>query len=659
MSSLTEQLSAGETAGSLVSRTAAWFSDSGPLQTAVENYSPRDAQASMATAVARAMLQRSSLIVEAGTGTGKSLAYLVPAMLSAGKVIVSTGTKNLQDQLFNKDIPLLLKLVRHPVRVSLLKGRANYLCLHRLKLAQADPALMHRRSGHNPWVSLQNLREWGVRSPDGDLNAGDSPTLDAIPLSRVTSTAENCLGTECPEFSDCFVVKARRRAQEADLVVVNHHLLLADLALREEGFAELLPQADAVILDEAHQLPQVASQFFGARYSYYQLADLARDLRAEIRDAAGDMPGLGHTLGDYEQACAAFGQAVLVRNGREPWAEVGAEARVSQCFLQLEASLGELESAMEDARVRSKGLEQLARRIKELSRFLAELQAEGSDVIRWVERGERNFVIHLTPLDVADNFRQIMQSTPAAWVMTSATLSVEHGFRHFAAQVGADSADELILESPFDFASNALLYLPDIAVEPNHPRYLEAVAQAILPVIAASGGGAFVLCTSLQAVDYLAGYLRQQLEQQIMVQGESSRHLLLESFRNDGNAVLVGTSSFWEGVDVRGPALRLVIIDRLPFAHPGDPILRARLEAIRQQEGNPFQDYQVPQAVIALKQGVGRLIRDTDDRGVVMICDPRIRRRGYGRSFLDSLPAMGRTQDFQKVRQFIEQECAA
>ncbi len=644
----------------LVDRTQAWFGPDGPLQQTLEHYSIRNEQLQMASAVASALESRETLIVEAGTGTGKSLAYLVPALLSGGKVIVSTGTKNLQDQLFRKDLPMLLGLARHPVSLSLLKGRANYLCVHRLKLAQADTRL--HRLASQVYPTLRNLREWGLRSPDGDLNAGDAPNLGAIPLARVTSSTENCLGAECPEYHGCFVVKARRRAQEADIVVVNHHLLLADLALREEGFAELLPDADAVILDEAHQLPQVANQFFGKRYSYYQLADLARDLRAELREHAADMPELRDCLADYEEACARLLQQLAAGNIRQPWLDAVRNTAVRDSVEDFRHTTGEVLQALEPARVRSKGLEQATLRMKAVQNFFLELLEadketdpdKAESLIRWVERGDRNFILHLTPLDIADNFRQIMKATPAAWILTSATLSVDNRFAHFAAQIGADSARELILESPFDYRNNSLLYLPEVGREPNHPAYLQAVAESMLPVIASAEGGAFVLCTSLNAVSFFASYLRGRLPQQVLTQGDTSRHTLLERFRDDGHAILVGTSSFWEGVDVRGPALRLVIIDRLPFAHPDEPILKARLETIRRQGGNPFGDYQVPQAVITLKQGVGRLIRDTSDRGVVMLCDPRLKSRGYGKRFLDSLPPMPHTRSFHEVRDFLQ-----
>lgn len=660
---------------SLEERTARWFGENGPLHQTLENYSVRNEQLQMAKAVANSLDKRNTLIVEAGTGTGKSLAYLLPAMLSGGKIIISTGTKNLQDQLFNKDIPTLLGLLRHPMSVSLLKGRSNYLCLHRLKLAESEPKLHYagsaarRKNGNSPWLTLRSLREWGYASADGDLNAGDAPRLDIIPLSRVTSTTENCLGSECPEYSDCFVMKARRRAQEADIVVVNHHLLLADLALREEGFAELLPDADAVILDEAHQLPQVASQFFGNRYSYYQLAELARDLRAELRDSATDMPSLRDALGEYEEGCAQLHTHLLGAGVRKPWADTVSNSAVNACVEDFVSAVEELMVQLEPARVRSKGLEQASKRIKALRTFFRTMQAEDEDdeaavdegenktpsgMIRWLEQGERNFILHLTPLDIAENFRQIMTSTSSAWVMTSATLSVNHGFRHFAEQIGAEDAQELILESPFDYQRNALLYLPNTQYEPNHPAYLQAIAENIEAVIRSAGGGAFVLCTSINAVNYLSNHLRGRLEQQVLAQGEASRHLLLEQFRDDGHAVLVGTSSFWEGVDVRGPALRLVIIDRLPFAHPGDPIMKARLDTIRKQGGNPFSDYQVPQAVISLKQGVGRLIRDTGDRGVIMLCDPRINSKSYGRIFLNSLPDMPQTRSLSEVTDFLE-----
>lgn len=635
-------------------RTRAWFDPHGPLATRLPNYRIRGPQVEMAQAVAAAVEQGETLIVEAGTGTGKSIAYLVPAMLSGGKIIVSTGTKNLQDQLFNKDIPGLLAVGNYQRRVSLLKGRSNYLCFHRLRQAQEDPKLIRQRStgGNSSWLTLRSLMTWGMASEEGDLSAADAPRMEGIPLARVTSTRENCLGSDCPDYADCFVLKARRRAQEADIVVVNHHLLLADLVLREEGFAEILPDADAIILDEAHQLPEVATQFFGQRYSYHQLADVARDLRSESRLSGTDLSVLKTPLSSYEAACAALQQALSGGNQRMAWLSQASGRNAAQAIENFHAAVDALKVALVPVRVHSKGLETAAERVEGISRFFAQLRDEAREHIRWIDRTERGFILHITPLEVADQFRRIMQQASAAWIMTSATLTVGRAFNHFVAQMGAEDARTLMLDSPFDYLKRALMYLPRISAAPNHPAFQDEVVERILPVIEAASGGAFVLCTSLQAVTHFAEALRRHLDMRILVQGEGGKDALLNQFREDGNAVLVATSSFWEGVDVQGHALRLVIIDRLPFAHPGDPVLKARLDAIQARQGSPFFEHQVPQAVIGLKQGVGRLIRDHDDRGVIMICDPRLTTKAYGKMFLSSLPEMPRTHLLEDVKSF-------
>jgi len=638
----------------------------GPLAAKVPGFAPREAQQAMAEAVAETLARGTALIAEAGTGTGKTFAYLVPALLSGRKVVISTGTKNLQDQLFHKDLPVVREALGVPVSAALLKGRANYLCLHRLALTESEGRLPTR----NAVDELRRVREWSGRTQRGDIAELSDVAEDSAIWPRVTSTADNCLGQECPAFSDCYLMKARRAAQEADVVVINHHLLFADMALRDEGFGELLPKADGVIVDEAHQLAEVAGQFFGVSLSGNQILELARDAATEYqRECAEDaaLPALSDALQKaVRDARLAFG----TETRRAAWREALARRDVVAAFDTLHGALEALVEALEPLAQRGKGLENCARRGAELLERLELLRAQQfpedagdetkgeavgeSEHIHWFETHKRSFTLHLTPLDIADRFRSRMMDAPGAWVFTSATLAVGEDFGHFAGALGLEEAATRRWDSPFDFAHQALFFVPRGLPAPNAPDYTAQVVETARPVLAASGGRAFLLFTSHRALREAAGLLADTLDYPLLVQGDAPRDTLLARFRKLGNAVLLGTSSFWEGVDVRGEALSCVIIDKLPFASPGDPVLQARIDAMRRRGGNPFMDYQLPNAVIALKQGVGRLIRDVNDRGVLVICDPRLLGKPYGRVFLASLPPMARTRDVSDVSRFFE-----
>lgn len=625
------------------------LSGRGPLARTLPGYAPRPEQQAMAEAVERSLREAGTLLVEAGTGVGKTFAYLVPALLCGGKVLVSTGTKNLQDQLFSKDLPVVRRALGVAVKTALLKGRANYLCLHRLQ-----NLLREGRLGDRAQVAeLRRIEQWAGLTRSGDIAELSDVAEDSELWPRVTSTTDNCLGVECPEYQNCHVVRARRQAQEADVVVINHHLFLADLALKEEGFGELLPAANAVILDEAHQLPEIASQFFGISLSSRQLLELGRDTTAEALREAPDMGALREAAGGLERAVRELRLALGPAGQREPWARIRHKPAVAAGVEALAERLEALQAELELAAERGKGLQACLRRT-ELARTrlarLAEADAGGS--VQWYETYARAFSLNVTPLDVAEVFHSRLQGHRCAWVFTSATLAVGERFDHFAERLGLAEAETLRLDSPFDYARNALLYQPEGLPEPNDPAYTRAVVERALPVIRASRGRCFMLFTSHRALQEAAGLLEGRCDYPLLVQGRGSRRALIERFRELGDAVLLGTSSFWEGVDVRGEALSCVIIDRLPFAAPNDPVLAARLEAIRRAGGNPFLDYQLPQAVITLKQGVGRLIRDVTDRGVLVLCDPRLRSKPYGRVFLDSLPAMRRTHALGEVEDF-------
>jgi ATP-dependent DNA helicase DinG len=621
----------------------------GPLAELLPGFAPRVEQQRMAEATAAAIAGRGKLIVEAGTGTGKTFAYLMPALRSGLKIIISTGTRHLQDQLYGKDLPVIREALKAPLRMALLKGRTNYLCLHRLETAAEDGRQFTGRHRHD----LEEVRAWAGRSRHGDIAELGLLTEDSPVWPRVTSTTENCLGQECEYFQECFVTRARRNALEADVVVINHHLLFADMVLREEGFGELLPGADAFIIDEAHQLPEVASIFFGTTLSSHQLRDLARDVRLEQLREAGDvreLPEAAERLtGTVQRLRLALGQ----QDRRAAWSELNNNKEIQLVLEEMQESLKTLHEWLQAIADRGKGLESCSQRATLLKDRLALLmEHESGDYIHWFETFNTSFRLNLTPLNVAPVFRNCIDNLSSAWVFTSATLAVGDSFEHFSAQLGLDDAQTLQLDSPFDYRNNALLYLPEDMPEPNERHYTDAVVEVAREVLSASGGRAFLLFTSHSALRAAARLLEQGFDYPLLVQGSAPRSELLEQFRALGNAVLLGTSSFWEGVDVRGEALSCVIIDKLPFGSPGDPVLQARIEALRKQGVNPFMAYQLPTAVITLKQGVGRLIRDHTDRGVLVLCDPRLRSKSYGRIFLDSLPDIPRTQDADDVREF-------
>jgi ATP-dependent DNA helicase DinG len=621
----------------------------GLLSQHIEAFSYRPQQLDMAQSVERTMAAGGVLITEAGTGTGKTFAYLVPALLSGLKVIVSTGTKNLQDQLYQRDLPLIRDTLAVPASVALLKGRANYLCIHRMENALQEGRLRSRELVDQ----LMQVRDWSGKTESGDISE-----LNNIPEASgiwpvITSTVDNCLGAECQSYSTCHLVEARRRAQEADLVVVNHHLLCADFALKEEGFGELLPEADCFIVDEAHQLPETASNFFGVSITGRQLLELARDSETEYLREAGDMPELPTQVAALSKSVRDLRLVFGLDLRRGPWAEISSDERITNAMDQVQNELLGLKELLGKIKERGKGMESCYGRCEQLLMKLGQLFEQDDDnSIRWFETYSQSFSLNRTQLDVSEMFQSQMRQRSASWIFTSATLAVGESFRHFQDRLGVHEADTLCLDSPFDYPNQALWFVPRNMPEPRSPDYLEAVLGIIQPVIEASKGRAFLLFTSHRALRLAADALEELVDFPLLVQGSSPKTELLDRFRELGNAVLLGTASFWEGVDVRGEALSCVVIDKLPFASPGDPVLQARIDALKKRGGNPFMEFQVPQAAIALKQGAGRLIRDETDRGVLVICDPRLLSKGYGHTFLNSMPPMARTRDIADVQSF-------
>jgi ATP-dependent DNA helicase DinG len=632
-----------------MSEIAEIFAPDGWLANRIDGFSYRPQQQEMAQAVADTIESGGVLICEAGTGTGKTYAYLVPALMSRRKVIISTGTKNLQDQLYHRDLPKVRQSLSSPVSAALLKGRANYLCIHRLENTLVEEIRLTREQ----LGQLQEIRDWSTATHSGDISEMSQIPEDASVWPVVTSTTDNCLGQECSAYSKCFLVEARKRAQEADLVVINHHLLCADLALKEEGFGELLPSADCFILDEAHQLPEVAGNFFGVSLSGRQLSELIKDCITEYHREAKDTPQLLERAERLKQASQELRLAFGLEARRGAWSELTENPSVVAHLEQLQTALSDLLEALTAIEGRDKGLDSIKERCELQLQRLQQLLDEGEvDSIRWYETSRQSYRLNRTPLEIATIFRSMMQEHHAAWVFTSATLAVGDSFEHFSSQLGLQEAQTHCWDSPFDYPRQAVWYLPQGLPEPSDRNFNRTVSDLSLPVLKASKGRAFLLYTSHRALQEAADYLKDKLDYPMLVQGTAPRTELVEQFRELGNAVLLGTSSFWEGIDVRGQALCCVIIDKLPFASPGDPVLQARIDALRQQGGNPFMTFQLPQAAISLKQGAGRLIRDEMDKGVLVICDPRLLNKPYGKVFIRSLPPMTKTRDLDVVKRF-------
>ncbi|CAA9889537.1 putative ATP-dependent helicase [Candidatus Methylobacter favarea] len=619
----------------------------------IAGYHSRAAQLEMAQAIAQAIDENRHLIAEAGTGTGKTFAYLVPAILSGKKVIISTGTKNLQDQLFNKDLPVIRKAIQVPFIAALLKGRSNYLCTYRLQ----NPLTSALGFSKEDAAALAKINAWSKRTQTGDISEM-SDVGEADPVwYQATSTVDNCLGQDCPDYAKCFLVKARKKAQESEILVVNHHLLCADWSIRDSGFGELLPDAQVVIIDEAHQLAETASNFLGINVGGKQLTDLAGDALIEYYKDATDIPALRTACEDLEHEVKDLRLAFGIELKRGEWKEIENNPNIIGGLTAVKEQLQRLRDQLELASVKTKGLESCFKRADELLQQLKIIMDDNSGKwIRWYETHRKSFTLSRTPLDIAAEFRLFMQQHKAAWIFTSATLSVANTFDHFVANLGLDKAPSESWGSPFDYSSQALFYHPKHLPQPNDPGFIPAIVDFALPVLQASKGRAFFLFTSHRALRQAAELLEDKIDYPLLVQGSRPKAQLLDQFKAAGNAVLLGTSSFWEGVDVRGEALSCVIIDKLPFSSPGDPVLKARLASMTQQGRNPFFEHQLPAAVIALRQGIGRLIRDVTDRGVLMVCDPRLLKRSYGQIFLDSVPAMKRTRNIDDVRAFFQHE---
>lgn len=627
------------------------FSEQGALAKAIPGFKARQSQLEMANAVAGVITDKQQLVVEAGTGTGKTFAYLAPAILANKKVIVSTGTKALQEQLFHRDLPLVKTALKPKMKTALLKGRSNYLCIYR----------MNQNGQHPPFddddfvTDLSKVRRWSSETDSGDLGELTSIEEHSRVIPFVTSSVDNCLSKDCPNIGECHVVNARKNALEADLIVVNHHLFFADLALKDTGFGELIPEADVIIFDEAHQIPDIAAEYFGEHFSSRKVFELCKDIQAEYQANLRDLSQLNKAASNLEKNILDMRLAFNFDPERGNWREKLPTPEVQAAKQMVKKSFEFLNDVLKLAVSRTEAIDLCYERMVQLrNKFERVNNIEDTGFSYWYDTSKRHFTLHITPLSIADKFGGFIDESDASWVFTSATVSVDENFSHFTSQLGIDSARSLILGSPFDYQKQALLCVPRYFPEPNERKAVKAFAELALELIEASRGRAFLLFTSHRVMGLVAKMLDGQTNLPLLMQGTTSKRLLLEKFSKLKNAVLLGTSSFWEGVDVRGDALSLVMIDKLPFASPDEPLLQAKMEDCKRKGQDPFKQVQIPQAVISLKQGVGRLIRDVTDAGALVICDPRLVTRQYGETFMRSLPDMRRTRDTEKVREFLK-----
>ena len=624
-----------------------FFGPSSPLDELLNGFQSRQGQADMAEEVAYAINEGQHLVVEAGTGIGKTFAYLVPAMVSGQKVIISTGTKTLQDQLYHRDLPLISKAIGRPIATALLKGRSNYLCLNRLELASTNDKYISR--------DLGLVHQWRHQTATGDKTELADVSEASMVWPLVTSTIDNCLGRKCPDYQNCHVMKARQNAQESDLIVINHHLLLADLTMKEEGFAEFLPDTKVMILDEAHQIPDLAAQFFGVSIGNIELDRLCNELLVIVIPL--NQPLVLRQIDALKKALRQLLLDAPKREGRYEFSQIQADINISiKHICETLKNLGQVLMPLADMTETIEKKYELTELY--FNRMSSILDQDFGDGLRWVDIKPRSLRLNLTPLDVGKKLRELFLKSKKSWIFTSATIAIGEDFSHFKERIGLVGAKEASFPSPFALENNALIYLPPGLPEPSHLKFTEKMLGATLPLLKTVSGGVFFLFTSHNALSKAKTWIKAKQKmlngRLLLVQGDSPRDDMLKKFRADGNAILLGTGSFWEGVDVRGEALNMVVIDKLPFRSPSDPLMMARLEYIKRNGGNGFIEHQLPTAVLALKQGVGRLLRDEEDYGLVVLCDPRVKNKNYGKTFIDGLSPMQSTESLTRVNDFLD-----
>ncbi len=637
---------------SLIETCVRAFSEHGRLSTAIPGFVARAPQSDLAIAIAKAIGEQSILVAEAGTGTGKTFAYLLPCLLSGKKAIISTATKTLQDQLYQKDLPTLARALGRSVRMQNLKGRANYICRHRVALHAQETILDSPRCQHE----ILHVQDKLSQMQQGDRSELIELSEDSPVWHYVTSTAENCLGNECAYYEQCFLVNARKKALEADIVVINHHLFFADSLLKQEGFGELLPGAEVIIFDEAHQLAEIATNFYGERIGTRQFRDLVHDIINEwpaIDLANQPLRILNHKTDTLLDEFMLFFSAF---DDRVNWEEIKQKKQFQTLWDEwfvLQDDLLACFTAHNEGE--NSALMRCKERLQDFKRILSTFHEAQIDKVRWVERFKQTLVFHATPYDVALSFKEQLAHQACAYVFTSATLTMGDSFECFCKPLGLDNARTLLLPSPFNYQEQALLYLPRGLPDPKDSTYYECLVEKATTIIKACGGRCFFLFTSHKALKFVAHLLHSKLDYPLLIQGEEAKPILLARFRQLGNAVLLGTATFWEGVDVKGEALSCVIIDKLPFANPADPVTRGKMAYLKARGLSGFDELSLPNAVIALKQGVGRLIRDNTDKGILVIADPRLTSREYGRHIFNSLPKLLKTREEAKALNFIAQ----
>ncbi len=634
-----------------VTDTYPLLSETGPFASKIDNFAARPVQQKLAAEIAQCFKHRKSLVAEAGTGIGKTFAYLVPAVQSGQKCLISTATKNLQEQLFQRDIPQVCDVLKQNPRVALLKGRANYLCTYRMQQAEGRGLFKHKQSSHD----YQTIVRWSATTRHGDMAELLSVAEDSEVRPHVTSTADNCLAQDCPDYDDCFVLKARARALQADILVINHHLLCADLALKDDGFGELLPEVDNIVIDEAHRLPETVSMFFGQSFSSRQISDLASDMRQEYLTDSKEIGQLEDFSSDLPKLVARCRELLDAYDSRGSWSDLTSNGAFMSQLQSLADYLKEAQRALDKVGEHSRGLVSCIERLTRLYQLLLQLMEPAQDgIVCWYEIFKSSFVIHQTPIQIQNLFKQQWQLQGGSWIFTSATLAIGEQVSHYQRLMGLDDSRSLSLPSPFDYQNQAVMYLPRHLPEPNDPQHTVKLMANVLPVLRANKGRAFCLFTSYRALHEAAEWLSINSQFKLLIQGTMDKTALLEEFLKRENTLLLATASFWEGVDVRGANLSCVVIDRLPFSVPSDPVLKARIDATKKAGGNAFNEIQLPRAILALKQGAGRLIRDHLDTGILVLGDNRLIRKSYGRQFIQSLPDMRRTRSERTVMDFID-----
>jgi len=654
------------TAATLHAAVAAAFGELGPIAKALPGFEARSGQLQMADRAADVFSDGGVLLAEAGTGTGKTLAYLIPAILSRRRVLVSTGTKNLQEQIFYKDLPVLRESLGIPFTATYMKGRGNYLCLHRFESFKEGGVAQSLGFTRDESIHIRLIDEWRAETKTGDRAELEDLPEDLPFWKDIAASSENCIGTECPHYNDCFITRMRQSAAESDLVVVNHHLLCADASVRQSAYGEVIPTCHYIVVDEAHQLEDVATQYFGIAVSNYRLDDLGHDVDRAVaakllpdEEAAGNLKDRAERVRDYGRAFFSVLQLIRFDGpgvaGNETRIRIGASQlnRVADEGLSLVRALEALEAEIALAREAPPDVLALGTRAADLRKDLDFLlRADDNGFVYYLDVRGRGVFLRAAPIDVSTIVRELLIDRMSGTVLTSATLTVDGSFEYVRSRLGIRKAQEIRLSSEFDYSRQAILYLPKRMPDPRAREFASAVAREVVEIVKRTKGRAFVLFTSYANLREVHARASAEIEYPILVQGDAPRSALLRDFKATPNAVLLATSSFWQGVDVVGEALSCVIIDKLPFASPGDPITAARIESINAAGGSAFGEYQIPLAILALQQGLGRLIRHRQDRGVLAVLDPRLRSMGYGRRFLNSLPPAPVTTELRDIERF-------